>query len=91
MGHRCIIDAIILSRFDAYTVALAHHVIVMWFLKCRLADRQNFVYFIIRSLNHNLVRYELRIYPRPFNATLLLKPLKCFKPTNILSEDCIFP
>ena len=52
------------SRFDAYTVALAHHVIVMWFLKCRLADRQNFVYFIIRSLNHNLVRYDfLNIYP----------------------------
>ena len=22
-------------KFDAYTVALAHHVIVMWFLKCR--------------------------------------------------------
>jgi hypothetical protein len=33
-------------------------VVIMWFLKCRLADRQNFVFFIIRSLNHNLVRWR---------------------------------
>ena len=34
-------------KFDPYTVSLAHHVIIMWFLKCRLAYRQNFVQFII--------------------------------------------
>lgn len=38
-------------KFDAYTVSLAHHVIIMWFLKCRLAFRQNFVTFIIQGLN----------------------------------------
>ena len=26
-------------KFDAYTVSMAHHVIIMWFLKCRLAYR----------------------------------------------------
>ena len=46
-------------RFDEYTVALAHHVIVMWFLKCRLAFRQNFVQFIISGLNNNvLINFE---------------------------------
>ena len=42
-------------KFDPYTVALAHHVIVMWFLKCRLAYRQNFVQFIINGLNNNVL------------------------------------
>ncbi|CAB4056451.1 TSC2 [Lepeophtheirus salmonis] len=41
-------------KFDPYTVSLAHHVIVMWFLKCRLSYRQNFVQFIITSLNSNI-------------------------------------
>ena len=42
-------------KFDEYTVSLAHHVIVMWFLKCRLAYRQNFVTFIISGLNSNVL------------------------------------
>ena len=42
-------------KFDEYTVSLAHHVIVMWFLKCRLAYRQNFVQFIISGLNSNVL------------------------------------
>ena len=41
-------------KFDAYTVSLAHHVIIMWFLKCRLAFRQNFVSFIVNGLNSNI-------------------------------------
>jgi len=40
-------------KFDTYTVSLAHHVIIMWFLKCRLSYRQNFVQFIINGLNSN--------------------------------------
>ena len=43
-------------KFDAYTVSLAHHVIIMWFLKCRLAYRQNFVQFIIIHLNSNILQ-----------------------------------
>ena len=45
-------------KFDPYTVSLAHHVIVMWFLKCRLAYRQNFVQFIISGLNSNMSNFE---------------------------------
>jgi len=44
-------------KFDAYTVALAHHVIVMWFLKCRLVYRQGFVKFIINGLNNNVLMH----------------------------------
>ncbi|TRY76727.1 hypothetical protein TCAL_07432 [Tigriopus californicus] len=43
-------------RFDAYTVSLAHHIIIMWFLKCRLSYRQNFVQFIMTGLNSNVIQ-----------------------------------
>ena len=46
-------------KFDTYTVSLAHHVIIMWFLKCRLAYRQNFVQFIITGLNSNVIQVPL--------------------------------
>jgi tuberous sclerosis protein 2 len=41
-------------KFDAYIVSLAHHIIIMWFLKCRLCYRQNFVQFIVTGLNSNV-------------------------------------
>ena len=41
-------------KFDAYIVSLAHHIIIMWFLKCRLSYRQNFVQFIVTGLNSNV-------------------------------------
>lgn len=34
-------------RYNHYTVSLAHHVIAVWFLKCRLPFRKDFVKFII--------------------------------------------
>lgn len=43
-------------KFDPYTVSLAHHVVVMWFLKCRLAYRQNFVKFISSGLNSYVIQ-----------------------------------
>ncbi len=45
-------------KFDTYTVSLAHHVIIMWFLKCRLSYRQNFVQFIITGLNSNVIQVQ---------------------------------
>lgn len=41
-------------KFDAYIVSMAHHILIMWFLKCRLSYRQNFVQFIVTGLNANL-------------------------------------
>ena len=43
-------------KFDPYTVSLAHHVIIMWFLKCRLAYRQRFHNFIIKGLDSNVIK-----------------------------------
>ena len=34
--------------------SLAHHVIIMWFLKCRLHFRAEKVSFIIKGLNSNI-------------------------------------
>lgn len=33
-------------KYNHYTVSLAHHVIAVWFLKCRLPFRKDFVRFI---------------------------------------------
>ena len=43
-------------KFNHYTVSLAHHVIIMWFLKCRLVNRKDFVKFIIKGLGSNVLQ-----------------------------------
>ncbi|XP_074649402.1 tuberin-like [Tubulanus polymorphus] len=43
-------------KFNHYTVSLAHHVIAMWFLKCRLPFRRDFVSFINKGLKANVLR-----------------------------------
>ncbi|CAH1986295.1 unnamed protein product [Acanthoscelides obtectus] len=46
-------------RYDHYTVSLAHHVIAVWFLKCRVPFRKDFVKFITQGLQTNvLVPFE---------------------------------
>ncbi|XP_054271198.1 tuberin isoform X2 [Macrosteles quadrilineatus] len=46
-------------KYNHYTVSLAHHVIAVWFLKCRLPFRRDFVKFIITGLRANvLVPFE---------------------------------
>ncbi|XP_076652775.1 TSC complex subunit tuberin isoform X1 [Halictus rubicundus] len=42
-------------KYDHYTVSLAHHVIAVWFLKCRLPFRRDFVRFIITGLKANVL------------------------------------
>ncbi|CAG2164408.1 unnamed protein product [Oppiella nova] len=42
-------------KFNEYTVALAHRVIAMWFLKCRLPCRKSIVPFIIKGLQANVM------------------------------------
>ena len=37
-------------KFNHYTVSLARHVIIMWFLKCRLTQRKDFVACKLRIL-----------------------------------------
>ncbi|KAK3596585.1 hypothetical protein CHS0354_015120 [Potamilus streckersoni] len=43
-------------KFSHYTVSLAHHVIAIWFIKCRLPFRKGFVKFIQKGLKANVLR-----------------------------------
>lgn len=37
-------------RFNQYIVCLAHHVIAMWFIRCRLPFRKDFVPYITKVM-----------------------------------------
>ncbi|TRY86200.1 hypothetical protein DNTS_030238 [Danionella cerebrum] len=41
------------SKFNQYIVSLAHHVIAMWFIRCRLLFRKDFVQYITKGLRSN--------------------------------------
>ncbi|XP_069590695.1 tuberin isoform X4 [Ranitomeya imitator] len=44
------------SRFNQYIVFLAHHVIAMWFIRCRLPFRRDFVPYITKGLRSNVLQ-----------------------------------
>lgn len=41
------------TKYNHYIVSLAHHVIAVWFLKCRLPLRRNFAKYITKGLKAN--------------------------------------
>ncbi|KAJ8383689.1 hypothetical protein AAFF_G00215310 [Aldrovandia affinis] len=41
------------SKFNQYIVSLAHHAIAMWFIRCRLTFRKDFVQYITKGLRSN--------------------------------------
>ncbi|MCJ8748152.1 hypothetical protein PDJAM_G00161780 [Pangasius djambal] len=41
------------SKFNQYIVSLAHHVIAMWFIRCRMPFRKDFVQYITKGLRSN--------------------------------------
>ncbi|XP_030069508.1 tuberin isoform X2 [Microcaecilia unicolor] len=43
------------SKFNQYIVCLAHHVIAMWFIRCRLPLRRDFVPYITKGLRSNVL------------------------------------
>ncbi|XP_063058708.1 tuberin [Engraulis encrasicolus] len=49
-------------KFNQYIVSLAHHVIAMWFIRCRLPFRKDFVQYITKGLRSNALL--------PFDDTL---------------------
>ncbi|CAG2101678.1 unnamed protein product [Medioppia subpectinata] len=53
-------------KFNDYTVALAHRVIAMWFLKCRLPCRKSIVPFIIKGLQTNVMSDEMNPHPNQY-------------------------
>ncbi|PIO24168.1 hypothetical protein AB205_0168270, partial [Aquarana catesbeiana] len=44
------------ARFNQYIVFLAHHVIAMWFIRCRLSLRRDFVPYITKGLRSNVLQ-----------------------------------
>ncbi|KAA8595134.1 hypothetical protein FQN60_012269, partial [Etheostoma spectabile] len=44
------------SKFNQYIVSLAHHVIAMWFIRCRLPFRKDFVQYITKNISHLSLR-----------------------------------
>ncbi|XP_066432658.1 tuberin isoform X2 [Eleutherodactylus coqui] len=44
------------SKFNQYIVFLAHHVIAMWFIRCRLSFRRDFVPYITKGLRSNVLQ-----------------------------------
>lgn len=57
------------SKFNQYIVSLAHHVIAMWFIRCRLPFRKDFVQYITKGLRSNaLLPFDDRHEQSPFRA-----------------------
>ncbi|KAJ8682291.1 hypothetical protein QAD02_018083 [Eretmocerus hayati] len=62
------------TKYNHYTVSLAHHVIAVWFLKCRLPLRRSFAKYITKGLKTN--------------AKMLLEEGNISKPDlNLMNED----
>ncbi|XP_032872681.1 tuberin isoform X3 [Amblyraja radiata] len=56
-------------KFNQYIVSLAHHVIAMWFIRCRLVFRKDFVRYITKGLRSNaLLPFEDTHEPSSFRA-----------------------
>uniref|UniRef100_A0A665UAP9 Tuberin n=1 Tax=Echeneis naucrates TaxID=173247 RepID=A0A665UAP9_ECHNA len=57
------------SKFNQYIVSLAHHVIAMWFIRCRLPFRKDFVQYITKGLRSNaLLPFDDGNEQSPFRA-----------------------
>ncbi|QQP40814.1 Tuberinlike, partial [Caligus rogercresseyi] len=84
-------------KFDPYTVSLAHHVIVMWFLKCRLCYRQNFVQFIITRVSVSGEEYEFICGGWTARAHTMASSASAIRPSSLhplpfhqeLTETCL--
>ncbi|XP_063445540.1 tuberin-like isoform X1 [Mytilus trossulus] len=44
-------------KFSHYTVSLAHHIIAIWFIRCRMPFRKGFVKFIQKGLKANVLKH----------------------------------
>uniref|UniRef100_UPI00398E41DF tuberin isoform X6 n=1 Tax=Pristiophorus japonicus TaxID=55135 RepID=UPI00398E41DF len=77
-------------KFNQYIVSLAHHVIAMWFIRCRLVFRKDFVRYITKGLRSNaLLPFEDTHEPSSFRArstSLNERPLKRMQ-TSVTSSS----
>ncbi|KAL3274359.1 hypothetical protein HHI36_015757 [Cryptolaemus montrouzieri] len=74
-------------KYNHYTVSLAHYVIGVWFLKCRLPIRKNFVKFITNGLQTNvLTPFEERNFLNKVDLSKLNKDSSDRKRSSSLTE-----
>ncbi|XP_072916308.1 tuberin isoform X3 [Hemitrygon akajei] len=75
-------------KFNQYIVSLAHHVIAMWFIRCRLVFRKDFVRYITKGLRSNaLLPFEDTHEPTSFRArstSLNERPFKSLRASKSL-------
>lgn len=69
-------------KYNHYTVSLAHHVIAVWFLKCRLPFRKDFVRFIT---NVSIKENSFVLYLSVLYALLTVKKVLVFRLIKIIS------
>uniref|UniRef100_A0A8D2M6N0 Tuberin n=1 Tax=Zonotrichia albicollis TaxID=44394 RepID=A0A8D2M6N0_ZONAL len=60
------------SKFNQYIVCLAHHVIAMWFIRCRLPFRKDFVPYItkVMALLTEIFGHSTRLIPKSVSQGL---------------------
>ena len=83
------------TKYNHYTVSLAHHVIAVWFLKCRLPLRRNFARYItkVKDLNYqytlSIIIHDIFILLQGLktNAKMLLEEGNISKPDISLSNE----
>uniref|UniRef100_A0A6Q2XR85 Tuberin n=1 Tax=Esox lucius TaxID=8010 RepID=A0A6Q2XR85_ESOLU len=78
------------SKFNQYIVSLAHHVIAMWFIRCRLPFRKDFVQYITKGLRSNALMpfddtHEAQSSFRARSTSLNERPKSSSSPVKELS------
>ncbi|CAM4470418.1 unnamed protein product [Leuciscus chuanchicus] len=77
------------SKFNQYIVSLAHHVIAMWFIRCRLPFRKDFVQYITKGLRSNaLLPFDDTLEQSSFRArsTSLNERPKSLRTTKVAKQ-----
>lgn len=49
------LTVLLFQQFNHYVVSLAHHVVSLWFLSCKLPLRKNFVCYIVKGFKNNVL------------------------------------
>uniref|UniRef100_A0A673G8A5 Tuberin n=1 Tax=Sinocyclocheilus rhinocerous TaxID=307959 RepID=A0A673G8A5_9TELE len=78
------------SKFNQYIVSLAHHVIAMWFIRCRLPFRKDFVQYITKGLRSNaLLPFDDTHEQSSFRARkcLSIKALRLRRPLQLKNSE----
>uniref|UniRef100_A0A4W4GNY0 Tuberin n=1 Tax=Electrophorus electricus TaxID=8005 RepID=A0A4W4GNY0_ELEEL len=78
------------SKFNQYIVSLAHHVIAMWFIRCRLPFRKDFVQYITKGLRSNaLLPFDDTHEQSSFRArsTSLNERPKSLRPAKVAKQS----